>query len=227
MPPAKPHAIVMAAGEGTRLRPVTEQWPKPVLPIDGRPVVATLVRDLSAAGCTHVTVVTGHLAEQVEALLGDGADFGVPIAYARQPAADGSADAVRCALAAGAQLPALVAGADHVFAKGAIDWLLQEWDAAPGAIAARRGRPPVDARLAKAFADVEELTSVPLWGLGAELVPFLDDLSGPPYELADAYGYALDAGVEVRGVVVPGTRDLTHVVDLIRHNFPYLGDALR
>jgi GTP:adenosylcobinamide-phosphate guanylyltransferase len=219
------NAIVMAAGEGTRLRPVTEQWPKPVLPIDGRPVLATLVRELSAAGCTHVTVVTGHLAEQVEALLGDGADFGVPITYARQPAPDGSADAVRRALAAGAQLPALVTGADHVFAKGTMDWFLQEWDGAPGAIAARRGRPPVDTRLAKAFADAEELTSVPLWGLGAELVPFLDDLPGPPYELADAYGRALDTGREVRGVVVPGTRDLTHVVDLIRHNFPYLGGA--
>lgn len=215
----------MAAGKGKRLRPVTEQWPKPVLPIDGRPVVATLVRDLSAAGCTHVTVVTGHLAEQVETLLGDGADFGVPITYARQPAPDGSADAVRRALADGAQLPALVTGADQVFTMGTIDWFLQEWDGAPGAIAARRGRPPVDARLAKVFVDAEELTSVPLWGLGAELVPFLDDLSGPPYELADAFGRALDAGGEVRGVVVPGTRDLTHVVDLIRHNFPYLGGA--
>ena len=215
----------MAAGKGKRPRPVTEQWPKPVLPIDGRPVVATLVRDLSAAGCTHVTVVTGHLAEQVETLLGDGADFGVPITYARQPAPDGSADAVRRALADGAQLPALVTGADHVFTMGTIDWFLQEWDGAPGAIAARRGRPPVDARLAKAFVDAEELTSVPLWGLGAELVPFLDELPGPPYELADAYGRALDAGGEVRGVVVPGTRDLTHVVDLVRHNFPYLGGA--
>jgi len=215
----------MAAGEGTRLRPVTEHWPKPVLPIDGRPVVATLVREVGAAGGTHVTVVTGHLAEQVEALLGDGSDFGVPITYARQPTRDGSADAARRALAAGAQPPALVTGADHVFAKGTIDWFLREWDGAPGAIAARRGLPPVDRRLTKAFADVAELTSVPLWGLGAELVPFLADLPGPPYELADAYGRAIDAGVEVRGVVVPGTRDLTHVVDLIRHNFPYLGDA--
>jgi len=219
------NSIVMAAGEGTRLRPVTEHWPKPVLPVDGRPVVATLVRELSAAGCTHVTVVTGHLAEQVEALLGDGSDFGVPITYARQPTRDGSADAVREALAAGAQLPALVAGADHVFSKGTIEWFIGEWDGAAGAIAARRGRPPVDARLANAFADAEKLTSVPVWGLGVELVPFLDDLPGPPYELADAFGRALDAGVEVRGVVVPATRDLTDVVDLIRHNFPYLGGA--
>ena len=65
---------------------------------------------------------------------------------------------------------------------------------------------------------------MPLWGIGSELVPFLDDLPGPPFELADAFGRALDAGLEVRGVVVPGTRDLTHPVDLIRENFPYLSE---
>ena len=45
------HAIVMAAGEGRRLRPITERWPKPVLPIDGRPVLGTLLRELAAARC--------------------------------------------------------------------------------------------------------------------------------------------------------------------------------
>ena len=44
------HAVVMAAGEGSRLRPLTERWPKPVLPIDGRPVIATLLRELAGAG---------------------------------------------------------------------------------------------------------------------------------------------------------------------------------
>ena len=74
----------MAAGEGTRLRPLTERWPKPILPIDGRPVIATLLRDLASAGCDDVTVVTGHLAEKVEQLLGDGSAFGTRIRYARQ-----------------------------------------------------------------------------------------------------------------------------------------------
>ena len=50
MPPADPRAVVMAAGLGTRMRPISERWPKPVLPIDGRPVVATLLRDLAGAG---------------------------------------------------------------------------------------------------------------------------------------------------------------------------------
>ena len=75
----------MAAGEGRRLRPVTEQWPKPVLPIDGRPVLAVLLRELAAADVGRVWLVTGHLAEQVEELAGDGSAFGVEIRFVRQP----------------------------------------------------------------------------------------------------------------------------------------------
>ncbi len=221
----------MAAGEGTRLYPLTERWAKPVLPIDGRPVVATLVRGLRAAGCEQMTVVTGHLAEQVEALLGDGSGFGVRIAYVRQPRSDGSADAVRRALAGGAEAPVLVAAADTVFAHVTFEHFVKEWNGAPGAIAARRGeprsgdKPGVDPRIARALPTAGELTSVPLWGIGSELVPFLDDLPGPPFELADTFGRALDAGLAVRGVVVPGTRDLTGPVDVIRENFPYLSDV--
>jgi len=62
----------MAAGLGMRLAPLTDRWPKPVLPIDGRPVIGSLMRELAASGFTEAIVVTGHLAEQVEELLGNG-----------------------------------------------------------------------------------------------------------------------------------------------------------
>lgn len=212
----------MAAGEGRRLRPITERWPKPVLPIDGRAVVATLVRALRTAGCDRITVVTGHLAARVEELLGDGSGFGVEIAYVRQPQPDGSADAVRRALAGAASPPALVAGADHVFAAGTLEQFVREWNGSAGAVAARCGGPRLDGRIARAFSDPDDLAGVPLWGIGAELAPFLEELPGPPYELAEAFGRALEAGLDVRGVVVPGTRDLTHPVDLITENFAYL-----
>ena len=110
----------MAAGEGRRLRPVTERWPKPVLPIDGRPVLGTLLRELAAAGVEQAVVVTGHLAEQVRALAGDGSAWGLDVRFADQPRPDGSADAVSRALAAGAEPPCLVAGADTIFAAGDI-----------------------------------------------------------------------------------------------------------
>src|SRR5436309_14819321 len=125
-------AVVIAAGEGRRLRPLTERWPKPVLPVDGRPVIASLAREMAAAGFTRLTVVTGHLAEQVESLLGDGGAFGLELHYARQPSPDGSADAVRCALAAGARPPLLVAAADTLFVPGHVRRFVDAFEA-PGA----------------------------------------------------------------------------------------------
>ena len=108
----------MAAGEGTRLRPLTEQWPKPVLPIDGRPVLAVLLRELAAADLRRVWLVTGHLAEQVERLAGDGSAFGLELSFVRQPGVLGSADAVRRALDGGAATPVLVSAADTVYRRG-------------------------------------------------------------------------------------------------------------
>ena len=66
------------------------------------------------------------------------------------------------------------------------------------------------------------LASAALWGLGPAVAAQLDGLSGPPYELAEAYQRAIDRGATVIAVEVGPTRDLTHSVDLIRENFPYL-----
>ena len=67
-----PQVVVIAAGLGTRLRPLTERYAKPVLPIEGKPVIAMLLRELAEAGFDAVTVVIGHLGDQVERLIGDG-----------------------------------------------------------------------------------------------------------------------------------------------------------
>jgi NDP-sugar pyrophosphorylase family protein len=223
-------AVVMAAGEGRRLRPLTERWPKPMLPIDGRPVLATLLRELRAAGCPRATIVTGHLAVQVEALAGDGSGFGIELAYARQPSPDGSADAVRRALAAGARPPCLVTVADTVFKPGDVG----RFAAAPGsAIAVRRDPPPgpgvasvgVEHGLVTRVPDdhpANPLAAASLWVLGPELEPYLDRVPGPPYELAAAYQQAIDDGLEVSGIEIGSTRDLTDPLDLVEENFPYL-----
>jgi UDP-N-acetylglucosamine diphosphorylase / glucose-1-phosphate thymidylyltransferase / UDP-N-acetylgalactosamine diphosphorylase / glucosamine-1-phosphate N-acetyltransferase / galactosamine-1-phosphate N-acetyltransferase len=228
------HAVVMAAGEGTRLRPLTERWPKPILPIDGRPVVATLLRELAAAGCSRAFVVTGHLAEKVESLLGDGSGFGLELVYVRQPQQHGSADVVRRALAAGAAPPALVLGADTVFTRGDVARFAAAAEGADGAIAARRDPPPSPPhRFALRIRDglvervldedpANPLAAAPLWALGRRVIPLLDDLPGPPYELARAYQHAVDAGLRIAGVEIGKTRDLTRAIDLVEENFPYL-----
>jgi len=224
----------MAAGEGRRLRPVTERWPKPILPIDGRPVVATVLRELRAAGCDPVTVVTGYLAEQVERLLGDGSGFGLELRYARQPLPDGSADAVSRGLAAGAETPLLVATADTVFRPGDLARFAAAFAEAgtPGAVAIRRDPPPgpqragvevEDGVVKKIAAAVETpFAHASLWGLGPELTPYLAGLGGPPFELAEGYQRAIDDGLRVSAFEVGPTRDLTDPLDLVQENFPYL-----
>lgn len=226
---------MIAAGEGRRLRPLTERYAKPVLPIDGRPVLATLLRELAAAGLSDVTVVTGHRAEQVERLVGDGSAFGVSVRCIRQPEPHGSADAVARALAAGAGAPAVVSAADTVYSEGDIARFVDAFrtSGAAGALAARPGfaasaeKPGLtieDGRVRVVY-DPEssaELTSAPLWVLGADVLAFLEGLPGPPYELRDAYQRAIDAGLEVAGIEIGTTRDLTDPLDLIEQNFPYL-----
>jgi GTP:adenosylcobinamide-phosphate guanylyltransferase len=194
-------AVVMAAGEGRRLRPLTERWPKPVLPVDGRPVLGTLLRALAGAGVERAVVVTGHLAGQVEALVGDGSAFGLRAEFVRQPGVLGSADAVRRALAAGLDPPCLVCGADTVFAPGAIEAFAEAAAGADGAVA----DPPA-----------------PLWLLGPGIVPLLC-LDDEPYELANAYARARESGLEIRTLPVGKIRALTQPQDLVVENFPYLG----
>jgi len=228
-------AIVMAAGEGRRLRPLTDTWPKPLLPIDGRPVIATLLRELAAAGLTRVTVVTGHLAEQLEELVGDGSGFGLEARFARQQRPDGSADAVEVAIEAGAAPPAIVVAADTVYQRGDVGRFAEAFaEAAPdGGVAVRRDPPPGPGRSAVGVEDgrvtripdddpAAELASAALWGLGDAVARELGSLAGPPFELAEAYQRAIDAGAHVIAVEIGATRDLTRPLDLVRENFFYL-----
>jgi NDP-sugar pyrophosphorylase family protein len=228
------HAIVLAAGEGRRLRPLTEHWPKPVLPIDGRPVLATLLRELAAARVEHVWLVTGHLREQVETLAGDGAAFGVPVTIVHQPSVRGSADAVERAVRAGAPLPALVLAADTVFRPGDVATFAGAFaaDEAAGAIAVRRDPPPGTGRPAVATSGgrvvrvhdadpANPLSGAPLWALGGAVAERLC-LDREPYELANAFQRAIDDGADVVAVEIGRTRDLTDSLDLVEENFPYL-----
>jgi hypothetical protein len=217
------------------MRPISERWPKPVLPIDGRPVIGTLLRDLVEAGIERAVVVTGHLAEQVERLVGDGAAFGLAVSYFHQPEPLGSADAVLRALRARARAPLVVTAADTIFAPGDLARFLADGAAADGAIAGRREPPPspphrsplriVDGRVERVLDDDPQnpIGGAPLWLVGPAVARFLEPLPGkPPYELSTAFQLALDSGAEIRGIEIGPTRDLTSPLDLVKENFPYL-----
>ena len=224
----------MAAGEGTRLRPLTERWPKPVLPIDGWPVLSLLLRELAAAGFARVWIVTGYLAEQVEALAGDGRAFGIEIRFVRQPGVLGSADAVQRAIFAGAEPPVLVSAADTVYREGDIESFKQQFAAAgsAGAVAIRTDPPPGPGRQAVGREDGRVRTmhddaagnpwsAAPLWAVGPAIAEQLCR-DAPPHELENAFQAVIDRGQTVSAIEIGKTRDLTFPVDLVEENFPYL-----
>ena len=74
-------AMILAAGRGERLRPLTDRHPKPLLPIGGKPLIVHHIEALARAGIDEIVINTAWLAEQFPAALGDGARFGVSIVY--------------------------------------------------------------------------------------------------------------------------------------------------
>jgi NDP-mannose synthase len=77
-------AVILAGGEGTRLRPYTTVIPKPLMPVGDRPVLDIVLRQLKANGFEHVTMATGYLAELIEAFFRDGEAYGLKIDYFRE-----------------------------------------------------------------------------------------------------------------------------------------------
>ena len=102
--------FIMAGGFGKRLMPLTENCPKPMLPVSGRPILEHLVRKLSAAGIQHVSISTHYLAESIVEHFHDGKDFGVHIEYVAEDRPMGTAGAL--ARASVGDLPLLVINGD-------------------------------------------------------------------------------------------------------------------
>jgi MurNAc alpha-1-phosphate uridylyltransferase len=78
-------AMILAAGRGERMRPLTDHTPKPLLPVAGRPLIVHHLERLQAAGIVEVVINTGHLGEQLPAVLGDGGTWNLRIAWSPEP----------------------------------------------------------------------------------------------------------------------------------------------
>jgi dTDP-glucose pyrophosphorylase len=88
-------AVIMAGGFGTRLLPLTERTPKPMLPVGGRPLLERTIGQMKGAGIRRVVVSTHFQAEQITRHLGDGAAHGVAISYLSEDRPLGTAGALR------------------------------------------------------------------------------------------------------------------------------------
>jgi len=116
--------IVLAAGEGTRMGPLTDRRAKPMLPVADRPLVAHTVADAVAAGASRIVLVVGYEAEGIREYFGDEYE-GVPVEYAVQERQQGTADAVRAARDLLAEEPFVVLNGDNLYDRPSLERLFE------------------------------------------------------------------------------------------------------
>lgn len=88
-------AIVLAGGFGTRLKPLTERMPKPLLPVAGRPCIDFVLRSLVSAGFRQIIVATSYMSDRVMKRIGDGLEYDASILYSFEATPAGTAGAVK------------------------------------------------------------------------------------------------------------------------------------
>lgn len=84
-------AVILAGGKGTRLRPLTTVFPKPLVPLGNKPIIEILMRRLSYFGIQKITICTGYLSEIIMAVCGDGEKYNLKIEYTKEETPLGTA----------------------------------------------------------------------------------------------------------------------------------------
>lgn len=107
-------ACIMCGGEGTRLRPLTFERPKPCIPVANRPSIVHLVTHLANLGFTDIVITIGYLGDDIQKALGDGSLYGANITYVSEEVKLGTAGSVKNAQKYLEDAPFLVVGGDHM-----------------------------------------------------------------------------------------------------------------
>lgn len=240
--------MLLAAGEGSRLRPLTDDVPKPLLPIDGRPVILQLVEQLYAAGVDRFVVVVGPGGRLVREHLEQEAPAGASMEFVEQPEATGTADAIRRGLPAlDGMATAVVAASDTVWRDEDVATLLDQHAKLQPLVTMAARRWPLEQLPHRSCLSLDgsrvrrviekpsphqvtsALSGSPLYAIEPAFWPYVqavDPSPGGKLELATALQSAIDDGEVVESVEVAETRDLTRPADLLRHNFAYLEQLL-
>ena len=104
--------MILAAGRGERMRPLTDHTPKPLLPVGGKPLIVWHIERLAAAGFTDIVINHAHLGQLIEAALGDGSQWAVSIRYSPEAEALETAGGIANALPLLGEAPFLVINGD-------------------------------------------------------------------------------------------------------------------
>jgi mannose-1-phosphate guanylyltransferase/phosphomannomutase len=211
-------AVIMAGGEGTRLRPLTSNQPKPMLPLANRPMMEHVVALLRSHGFEEVVVTVAFMANAIRNYFGDGSEFGVHMAYATESTPLGTAGSI---LNAREQLDErfLVISGDVLTDLDLTQTVrAHEESGAVGTIALKSVDDPLEFGIVITTADgaIDRFLEKPTWGqvfsdtintgiyvLEPEIFDFIE--SGKPVDFsADVFPAVLAAGKRLHGHVADG-----------------------
>ena len=105
-------AMILAAGRGERMRPLTDDCPKPLLQVGGKPLIVWTIERLGRAGVKEVVINVSHLGQRIEAALGRGERWGITIRYSREAQALETAGGIAAALPLLGDTPFIVVNGD-------------------------------------------------------------------------------------------------------------------
>lgn len=211
-------AVILAGGEGTRLRPLTSNQPKPMIPLVNRPMMEHVVKLLAQHGFDDIVVTVAFLANQIGDYFGDGSEFGVRMRYAIEEAPLGTAGSVRNASDELDDTFLVISG--DVLTDIDLGELVKAHadSGALASIALKRVDNPVDFGIVIARPDgsIERFFEKPTWGevfsdtintgiyvLDSKILEFVP--SGQVVDFAgDVFPAVLDAGLAIRGHVADG-----------------------
>ena len=88
-------ALILAGGSGTRLRPLTYEMPKPMMPVNGRPILEHIIEQLKKAEFLDIIISVGYLGSKIHEYFGDGSKFGVRIRYSEETIPMGTGGAIK------------------------------------------------------------------------------------------------------------------------------------
>jgi UDP-N-acetylglucosamine diphosphorylase/glucosamine-1-phosphate N-acetyltransferase len=212
-------AVVLAAGEGTRLRPLTHNRPKPMLPAANRPVLEYVFDALIDAGIEEIAVVIGYKRDRVQEHFGP-SYRDVPLQYVTQEKQLGSAHALLCAKSA-VDEPFLMVNGDRVLDDGLVTDVVAEFETYPdaaatlgvlehrnprryGAVSLSEGR--IEKIVEKPDTDDYRLINAGVYAFRTEIFEAIEETERRDGELqlTDTLARLIDDGENVRGVRVDG-----------------------
>lgn len=236
-------AVILAAGKGTRLLPMTKYVAKALLPVRGKPVIGVVMRNLSELSPREIIVIIGHMEEQVKDCLGDGSKYGVKITYRTQEVPAGTAKALELAMKE-IEEDVIVSSCDSIVPREHIRELwryhvAEKCDATLSLkVLDRREitesssvRLEEDGNVSRIIEKprageiLSSVASSPLYVFSEtvkEYLPKVRKSERGEYEVQDAIQMMIDDGLRVKGIISDSWIHLSSIEDFLMLNFDYM-----